>query len=92
MIMKKHLTWFGTLAIILMALSPLATNAQEKTELQYFRSNDKEGLNVFETPKEAKGTFDKVKVFVGGDFALQFQTINNYNNLNNLVELGSNVG
>ena len=88
--MKKHLTWFGTLAIILMALSPLATNAQEKTELQYFRSNDKEGLNVFETPKEAKGTFDKVKVFVGGDFALQFQTINNYNNLNNLVELGSN--
>lgn len=88
--MKKHLTWFGTLAIVLMALSPLATNAQEKTELQYFRSNDKEGLNVFETPKEAKGTFDKVRVFVGGDFALQFQTINNYNNLNNLVELGSN--
>jgi len=64
--------------------------AQEKTELQYFRQNSKEGLNVFETPKERGGDFEKVRVFVGGDFALQFQSINHSNFLNNLVELGSN--
>ncbi len=67
------------------------TIAQEKTKLQYFRENSKEGLNVFETPKEAKGSFDKVRVFIGGDFALQFQSINQSNSLNNLVELGSNL-
>jgi hypothetical protein len=65
--------------------------AQEKTELQYFRENSKEGLNVFETPKEAKGTFDKVRVYIGGDFSLQFQSINHSNSLNNLVELGSSL-
>ncbi|MEB2773886.1 hypothetical protein SYJ56_01120 [Algoriphagus sp. D3-2-R+10] len=64
--------------------------AQEKTELQYFRQNSKEGLNVFESPKEKGGDFEKVRVFVGGDFALQFQSINHANSLNNLVELGSN--
>ncbi len=64
--------------------------AQEKTELQYFRQNSKEGLNIFETPKEKGGDFDKVRVFIGGDFALQFQSINHSNSLNNLVELGSN--
>lgn len=64
--------------------------AQEKTELQYFRQNSKEGLNVFESPKEKGGDFDKVRVFVGGDFALQFQSIDHSNSLNNLVQLGSN--
>ncbi len=64
--------------------------AQEKTELQYFRQNSKEGLNVFESPKEKGGDFDKVRVFVGGDFALQFQAIDHSNSLNNLVQLGSN--
>lgn len=64
--------------------------AQEKTELQYFRQNSKAGLNVFESPKEKNGDFDKVRVFIGGDFALQFQSINHSNGLNNLVELGSN--
>jgi len=64
--------------------------AQDKTELEYYRQNSKEGLNVFESPKVKGGDFDKVRVFVGGDFALQFQSINHSNSLNNLIELGSN--
>lgn len=79
-----------TSVFILTLLSLGFVQAQEKTDLQYFRENSKEGLNVFETSKEAKGTFDKVRVFVGGDFALQFQSINHSNSLNNLVDLGSN--
>ncbi|MDF2156709.1 hypothetical protein [Algoriphagus sp. CAU 1675] len=90
--MKKHLTWLSAGAFVLASLTSGAVFAQDQeTDLQYFRQNSKEGLNVFETPKEAKGTFEKVKVVVGGDFALQFQSINHSNALNNLVDLGSNI-
>lgn len=65
--------------------------AQENTALQYFRPNSKEGLNMFEPSKEKGGEFDKVRVHVGGDFALQFQSIDHSNSLNNLVQLGSNL-
>ncbi|MDZ7647789.1 MAG: hypothetical protein U5K54_11745 [Cytophagales bacterium] len=41
--------------------------------LQYFRYNDKRGLNVYETSKEDSVGFDGVKVRVGGDFAIQYQ-------------------
>lgn len=79
----------------LFALTAVSTTAfaqeSESDKLQYFRANDKRGLNVFETPKTTNSTFEKVKVFVGGDFALQFQSINQSNSLNNLIELGSNV-
>jgi hypothetical protein len=79
----------GFFAIIAVAHTAFAQ--KNDTELQFFRSNDKKGLNVFETSKESGGTFERMKVFVGGDFALQFQSINHSNSLNNLVDLGSNV-
>jgi len=41
--------------------------------IQYFRYNDKRGLNVFETSKDDSVVFDGIKVRVGGDFAIQFQ-------------------
>lgn len=91
--MKKHFTWFNVCALLVATLSTGAAFAQddEKSDLQYFRENNKNGLNVFETKKLPKGSFDKVRVFVGGDFALQFQSINHSNSLNNLVDLGSNI-
>ena len=60
------------------------------SDLQYFRPNDKAGLNIFETSKDDTVAFGGVKVRVGGDFAMQFQSLNQSNDLNNLVELGSN--
>ncbi|SIO03290.1 hypothetical protein [Algoriphagus halophilus] len=78
-------------ASLLLALCSISVEAQEKTQLEYFRENSKEGLNVFETSKESDPTFDKVRVFIGGDFALQFQSINHSNYLDNLVDLGSNI-
>jgi len=60
------------------------------SDLQYFRPNDKTGLNIFETSKNNPIEFGGLKVRVGGDFAMQFQTINQSNDLNNLLELGSN--
>lgn len=77
--------------ILLLSLcaASIVLKAQQPS-LQYFRSNDKQGLNIFETSKIDTIEFTGVKVRVGGDFAMQFQTLNQSNDLNNLVELGSN--
>jgi len=58
--------------------------------LQFFRPNNKAGLNIFEPSKKNNVPFDGIKVRVGGDFAMQFQAINQTNTLDSLVELGSN--
>lgn len=76
------------ITIILLCLFSIGIKAQQK-KLQYFRSNDKHGINVFETSKTDTITFEDVRVRVGGDFAMQFQGINHSNDANNLVELGS---
>lgn len=63
--------------------------AQLQPDLQYFRPNDKRGLNVFETDKIDTVGYDGFKVRVGGDFAIQFQALDQENDLNNLLDLGS---
>ena len=73
---------------IYFTLSLFNANAQY-SNLQYFRPNDQAGLNIFETAKNDAIVFDGVKVRVGGDFAMQFQAVNQSNDLNNLLELGS---
>jgi hypothetical protein len=65
----------------------------QQPELQYFRPNDKDGLNMFETPKENNVEFTGMKVRVGGDFAMIFQGLSQENDLtggDTLVELQSN--
>ncbi|UZR94508.1 hypothetical protein [Chondrinema litorale] len=55
------------------------------------RSNDKDGLNVFEPAKDLDAKFDGVKVRIGGDFALQFQGLDQSNAEDSLVQLGNNL-
>lgn len=57
-------------------------------QIQNFIPRGQEGLNIFD-PMKDDVPFDKVKVRIGGAFALQFQGLNHSNNLNNLIELGS---
>lgn len=63
--------------------------AQLQPDMQFFRDNDKRGLNVFETTKTDTIPYEGFKVRVGGDFAMQFQALDHSNDLNSLVELGS---
>lgn len=63
----------------------------QQPNLQYYRANDKNGLNVYESSKVDSSKFEGVKVRVGGDFAMQFQSVNQSNDADNLVELGSNL-
>ncbi len=54
---------------------------QNKRSLNNFREPSKEGINVFEAPKDTSivKPFDGVKVRVGGSSALQFQALDHEN-------------
>lgn len=79
------------LALLALILVGSGVAYAQQPALQYFRPNNANGLNVFEPSKSDTVAFDGVKVRIGGDFALQFQSLNQSNNLNNLVELGSDI-
>lgn len=80
-----------SLLIVLMCFSITSIFAQQNS-IQYFRTNDSNGLNVFETSKTDTVEFDGIKVRFGGDFAVQFQGLSQENNLvgDTLVELANN--
>jgi hypothetical protein len=71
--------------------------------LQFYKPHDKNGINVFETPKEDSITYQGLQVRMGGAFALQYQALTHSNesdpvyaaddvehktNLNKLYDLG----
>jgi len=74
--------------LILLSVVSLALQAQQPS-LQFFRLNDKRGLNIYETTKVDTIPYTGVKVRVGGDFSMQFQGLNQSNTANTLVELGT---
>lgn len=77
----------GSILLLMFSLSGIL-HAQQP-ELQFFRPNNKNGINVFEPQKNDSTAFDGLKVRVGGDFAMQFQAISQSNTADNLVELGN---
>lgn len=76
--MKSYITTIIALFVMLSSL-PSNLTGQDNRDLQYFRSSDKNGLNVFETTKENKVEFDGVKVRIGGANTLQFQALDHEN-------------
>jgi hypothetical protein len=79
-----------TMLVAFVLLAATAVFAQQP-KIDNFRQNNKDGVNVFETQKDPSAVFDGVKVRIGGDFALQFQGLNQSNSLDSLVDLGSNL-
>lgn len=77
-----------TLFIALLVLLGYSANSQD---IQYFRQAGFDGLNIFETKKSNDVEFKKLKIKVGGDFAIQFQGLDHSNDMNNLTAIGSNV-
>ncbi|MEO0556284.1 MAG: hypothetical protein AAF149_24080 [Bacteroidota bacterium] len=77
---------------LLFTFSALTMFAQ-RDQIQYLRFNDKRGINIFETGKEDTIGFEGVKLRVGGDYALQFQSLDHSNDLagDTLSELKSNI-
>ncbi len=68
-------------------------------EIQYIRSADQRGVNVFESPKEEGAAFTGMKINWGGAFAQQFQNLTHQNgaapklvagvDANSLMQIGS---
>ncbi len=73
--MKTQLfTIIGLLTITGLSLVPLAASAQEG-QIQYYRPNNKQGINVFETSKKDTVKFNGLKVKIGGGFTMAYQTL-----------------
>jgi len=86
-------TLFKKLIIISLLLGIGMTYSQNKRSLNNYRESSKEGINVFETPKDSAviHAFDGVEVRVGGSFALQFQALNHSTGSDvPLIEIGDN--
>lgn len=63
----------------------------QNNKLDNYRQSNKDGLNVFESPKDSVSTFDGVKVKIGGASTLQYQALDNENEgTAPLKEIGSN--
>lgn len=77
------------IALSIVALVGVALSGQSQ-ELKNFRTYDKNGVNVFEAPKDTTSTSNDVHVKVGGAFALQFQALDHENKAN-FVDNGSGV-
>nr|WP_199162063.1 hypothetical protein [Elizabethkingia sp. ASV34] len=80
--MKVNIVKLTTLVIILFCVMGHAQNQK----FDNFSPRDQHGINHFESPKDSVTTFKKLKVRVGGAFALQFQGIKHKSSANQNVE------
>jgi hypothetical protein len=82
----RFLSIIGSLALAGLILIPAAVKAQET--IQFYRPNSMKGLNVFETSKLDTVKFTGLKVKVGGNFELAFQTLSDQNTATPLTRTG----
>lgn len=80
------------LSLLLLAGGALAQPAdlEYSNDLQYYRGPAQTGVNVFEAPKEAGPAFDGLTAHIGGDFAIQFQGLDQSNDAGTFVGLAPN--
>ncbi len=63
--------------LFIFCLAPALVQAQQ--QMQYFRQNDRTGINVFETTKDDTTAFHNLHVKVGGNFEQSFQSLKDQN-------------
>ena len=76
--MKNSIKLLRQLIIIITTTLSVSAIAQQQ-EMQYFRPDNKNGLNVFENTKNDTTPFTKMKVKVGGNFSQDFQGLKQQN-------------
>ena len=85
--MKKTFLW-----VLVFVLGPVSVFAQGiSRDMQFWRPNDKRGVNVFEPTKEDSIEFEGLRVRIGGHFAQNFQSLSHSNAAGSppLIELGA---
>ena len=88
--MKRSTKRFQLLTAIAMTATGLSAMAQSQ-DMQYFRYNDRNGINVFETTKSDTTPFHKMKVKIGGNFTQDFQSISDQTNATPVIVNGVNT-
>jgi len=73
-----------------MAFTCFKTSAQLPA-IQFFRPNDKTGVNYFESTKKDTIPFTGIKLRIGGDFALDYQALMHQNNATAVYVNGFNT-
>jgi hypothetical protein len=68
----------GSIAIAGLSFIPASVKAQNGT-MQFYRPNNEQGVNIFETSKLDTVKFNGLKVKVGGNFELTFQALGEQN-------------
>jgi hypothetical protein len=87
----KTLATKSIITILAFLFAATGAFAQQDRDLQYFRSPDKTGINVFETPKTTDVEFDGVEVRIGGANTLQFQALSNEDDVPFMLENNFNL-
>ena len=87
--MKKTYTLFSRLIFLLLVAFSFQAIGQDQ-DMQYFRYNDKNGLNVFETTKNDSTPYHHMKVKIGGNFEQSFQMLRDQNTAIPMTQTGFN--
>jgi len=90
MIMKRTHTLPLLALLSFLPIAEVFGQVQMGRDLQYFRSPDQRGLNVFETPKDSLVPFTGVQVRVGGSNTLQFQALEHSNSGAEIFDITNN--
>src|SRR6185312_6097753 len=85
--MKNYTQLFKSLTAVVLLTGSFSAIAQ-KQDMQFFRYNDKNGVNVFETTKSDTTPFHHMKVKVGGNFEQSFQMIRDQNTAVSMTQPG----
>ncbi|HEY4324170.1 MAG TPA: hypothetical protein VGN20_09290 [Mucilaginibacter sp.] len=76
--MNKTITLFSAVLFAVFLFAGFTAAAQDGG-IQFYRPNNKHGINVFETTKKDTVPFKGLKVKVGGNFELTYQALNQQN-------------
>ncbi len=82
--LSRHLMIIGMISIGSMVFAQLSP-------IQYFRPNNKNGLNIFETTKNDTTLFTGIKVRIGGNFTQDFQALDHQNDAMPIYAAGVNT-
>jgi hypothetical protein len=76
------------IALFTIALASISMSANAQQQMQYYRPDNMNGLNVFETTKADTTPFHKLKVQVGGNFEQSFQGLKDQNTATPMTQTG----
>ncbi|GAB3914658.1 hypothetical protein [Mucilaginibacter boryungensis] len=89
---NKYLILIASITLSGIGFTPIVTHAQD-AQMQFYRPNNKKGINVFETSKMDTIKFTGLKVNIGGGFTLAYQTLKASNTATPVIKtVGTSTG